>query len=222
MQTKWLMLIAVVLMGTTFAGVVAWRFAIFCAPYAWTGEPALLRDLLAVKEGARVADIGAGDGALAIEMARVVGANGLVYASDISAERRQDIAARARRERIAQVRVVEGLVDATNLPEACCDAIYMRAVFHHIQDRRAFARSIAAGVRPGGRVAIIDFPPGGLWFHGSDHGVTTDAAMAAFREAGLTLTRRIDDWGGGMFLLLFELRTQNAELRTNAVDRLIK
>jgi ubiquinone/menaquinone biosynthesis C-methylase UbiE len=211
MQTKWLILIAVALMGTTFAGVVAWRFTIFCAPYAWTKEPSRLRDVLGLKEGARIADIGAGDGALAIEMARVVGANGLVYASDISAERQQDIAARASREHFAHVRVVKGLVDATNLPEECCDAIYMRAVFHHIQDRRAFARSIAAGLRPGGRVAIIDFPPGGLWFHGGDHGVTAEAVLAAFREAGMTLTNRIDNWGGGMFLLLFEAAPRSSQ-----------
>jgi ubiquinone/menaquinone biosynthesis C-methylase UbiE len=203
MQTSWMMLIAVVLISAAFAAMIGWRFAIFCGPYAWTKEPALLREVLDLKEGQRIADIGAGNGALAMEMARVVGAGGVVYASDISAERQQDIAARATRERLAQVRVVNGLVDATNLPEQCCDAIYMRAVFHHIQDPPAFARSIAAALRRGGRVAIIDFPPGGLWFHG-DHGVTAQTVTDAFQGAGMSLKQRIDDWGGGMFLLLFE------------------
>jgi ubiquinone/menaquinone biosynthesis C-methylase UbiE len=207
MQTKWTILFAVILIGTTFAAVVAWRFAIFCAPYAWTKEPSLLRAVLELKEGARVADVGAGDGALAMEMARIVGAGGVVYASDISAERQQDIAARASREGLEQVQVVKGMTDATNLPEQCCDAIYMRAVFHHIEDKQAFARSVAAGVGRGGRVAIIDFAPGGLWFHGSDHGVTAETVIEAFREAGMSLTKRIDHWGGGMFLLRFERRT---------------
>ena len=204
MQTKWMILIGVVLVATTLAAVVAWRFAIFCAPYAWTKEPSLLREVLGLHEGTRVADVGAGDGAPAMEMARAVGATGVVYASDISAERQQDIAARARREGFPHVRVVEGKVDATNLPERCCDAIYMRAVFHHIQDKRTFARSVAAGVGPGGRVAIIDFPPGGLWFHGIDHGVTAETVIDAFGKAGMSLTQRIDNWGGGMFLLRFE------------------
>ena len=82
----------------------------------------------------------------------------------------------------------------------------MRAVFHHIEDPTALAASVAAAVRPGGRVAIIDFPPGALWFHGADHGVTPEAVTTAFEGAGLSLAQRIDDWGGGMFLLAFDRR----------------
>lgn len=204
MQTKWRILIAAAFITITIAGVIAWRFAFFVVPYAWSGEPARLRDVLGLKTGDRIADIGAGNGALAIEMARIVGTDGVVYASEISAERRQDIATRASRERMPQVRVVSGAPDATNLDERCCDAIYMRAVFHHINHQRAFARSVAAAVRPGGRVAIIDFAPGALWFHGGDHGVTAHAVADAFQAAGMTMKQRIDDWGGGMFLLLFE------------------
>jgi hypothetical protein len=53
-------------------------------------------------------------------------------------------------------------------------------------------------------VAVIDFAPGSLWFHGGDHGVKAQAVVDAFERAGFSLAKRIDDWGGGMFLLLFE------------------
>jgi hypothetical protein len=53
-------------------------------------------------------------------------------------------------------------------------------------------------------VAVIDFAPGSLWFHGSDHGVHAESVVAAFEGAGLRLRRRDDRWGGGMFLLVFE------------------
>jgi ubiquinone/menaquinone biosynthesis C-methylase UbiE len=204
METKWLILTALVFVIVIAAGALVWRFGFYVAPYAWTGEPARLRDVLGIKPGSRVADIGAGDGALAIEMARFVGANGTVYATDISSESRTDIAERSSREQLPQVQVVAGAADGTNLPERCCDAIYLRAVFHHIKNQRAFARAIGAGVQPGGRVAIIDFPPGALWFHGEDHGVTAETIIAAFESAGMTLTQRIENWGGGMFLLRFE------------------
>ena len=77
----------------------------------------------------------------------------------------------------------------------------MRAVLHHIGDRQQFATDVARALRPGGRVGVIDFAPGSLLFHGSDHGVEPDAVVRAFQAAGLRLKERTDNWGGGMFLL---------------------
>ncbi len=53
---------------------------------------------------------------------------------------------------------------------------------------------------------MIDFAPGTLWFHGADHGVTPDRIRAAFSNAGWRLRQQVDDWGGGMFLVVFEQR----------------
>ena len=66
-----------------------------------------------------------------------------------------------------------------------------------VTHREAFAAALARTVRPGGRIAVIDFAPGTLWFHGADHGVTPDAVEAAFRRAGSMVRERDDDWGGG-------------------------
>ena len=93
------------------------------------------------------------------------------------------------------------------LPPGCCDAVYMRTVFHHIDDPAAFAGQVWQAVRPGGRVAVIDFSPGSLWFHGHDHGVTPDAITAAFEHAGFLRSRPVERWGASLFLLLFERPT---------------
>lgn len=98
----------------------------------------------------------------------------------------------------------------TWLPSRCCDAIYMRAVFHHVADRSRFAADVTHALRPGGRVGVIDFAPGTLWFHGPDHGVEPHAVLRAFQAAGLRLRERVDEWGGGMFLLVFESDTEPA------------
>ena len=55
--------------------------------------------------------------------------------------------------------MLEGAAAATNLPPACCDAIFMRDVYHHITEPEAFNKSLAASLKPGGRLAVIDFPP---------------------------------------------------------------
>lgn len=190
------------------AGIVGWRFAYFVVPFAWTGEPARLAERLRVGPGSRVADIGAGDGALAVEMARLVGDRGEVYATELSVERRRAITRRLAEAEAPRVRVVEAAVDAINLPAGCCDAVYMRTVFHHIDDHAAFARQIWDAVRPGGRVAVMDFSPGALWFHGRDHGVTPAAITVAFERAGFSLGQRVERWGASMFLLLFERRVE--------------
>jgi SAM-dependent methyltransferase len=186
------------------AALILKRFAIFVAPFAWTGEPARLADVLDVQPGMHIADVGAGSGALALAMREFVGGTGLVYATELSSERRADIEQGITRASAANVRVVAAAEAETGLPERCCDAIYMRAVFHHIGARARFAAAVGRALRPGGRVAVIDFPPGALWFHGPDHGVQPDSVLSAFEAAGLRSRARIDDWGGGMFLVLFE------------------
>jgi ubiquinone/menaquinone biosynthesis C-methylase UbiE len=200
----YLVIAGTLVVAVVAAAVIGWRFAIFVLPYSWTGEAERLADLLKLRAGSIVADIGAGDGTLAVEMARRVGERGLVYATELSPERRRDIEGLVSRTGTAQVRIVAAAADATQLPDGCCDGIYMRTVLHHISDRGAFAAAIRKALRPGGRVAVIDFPPGALWFHGRDHGVSAADLTPAFLRAGLSPADKIDTWGGGTYLLLFE------------------
>ena len=186
------------------AGAIAWRFAWFVAPLAWTGEAAQLALALGVRPGVCVADVGAGEGTMAEALARLVGADGRVYATEISDDRLADLAARKARRGLANVTVVAAHADDTGLPDGACDALYLRHVFHHLRDRPAMVARLTRAVRPGGRIAIIDFPPGALWFHGADHGVTPDSVREAFWNAGWRLRERRDDWGGGTFLVVFE------------------
>ncbi len=198
---------AVVLVALV-VGTIVWRFAFFVAPFAWTGEPARLAGALGLQPGMQIADIGAGSGALAVAMASFVGSTGHVYATEVAPERRAAIEQRVSRASLGNVHAVAAGEASTQLPDSCCDAVYLRAVFHHIADRSTFAGDVARALRPGGRVGVLDFAPGTLWFHGADHGVQPDSVLHAFQVTGLRLRERIDDWGGGMFLFVFE---RNAE-----------
>jgi hypothetical protein len=64
------------------AGALVWRFGYYAAPYAWTDEPARLVSALGIGPGAVVADVGAGDGALAVAVARRLGGGARVYATE--------------------------------------------------------------------------------------------------------------------------------------------
>jgi hypothetical protein len=91
----------------------------------------------------------------------------------------------------------------------------MRMVFHHISDPVAYAREVTRAVRPGGRVAIIDFAPGALFFLGPQHGVAPETVIAAFEGAGLSLVHRIKRWGGGNYMLLFTSSSRESWMRNS-------
>jgi ubiquinone/menaquinone biosynthesis C-methylase UbiE len=172
-------------------------------PLRWTGEAQRLARALDLTPRAVVAEIGAGDGEMAVEIARMTGESAVVYATELTAEQRADISRAASSAGISVLRVVAAEERSTGLPAVCCDAVYMRNVFHHIGDRTAYARELRKVVKPGGRLAIIDFTPATFFHLAGNHGVTPEEVIATMTSAGFRVERRVDDWGGGLFLVLF-------------------
>jgi SAM-dependent methyltransferase len=115
--------------------------------------------LLRLEPGMTVADVGAGLGAWALRFSRWTGAGGHVYATDIGEEQLGALRALVAREALSNVTVMMGAADSTNLPVECCDAILVRNVYHYVTQPEAMVRSFAASLKPGGRLAVVDFPP---------------------------------------------------------------
>ncbi len=174
-------------------------------------EVARLFPLLEVAPGDTVADVGAGGGRLTLPAARWVGSGGSVYASEIEAEKRLKIRAAVSEAGLENVAVVEARMDRTNLPDLCCDAIFLSKVYHHLTEPEAFARDLHRSVKPGGRVAVIDFAsrwflprPKGVPASREGHGVKQDAVVEEMTAAGFQLVSRTDDWPGRNYCLVFE------------------
>ena len=148
-------------------------------------------DAINVREGITVCEIGAGDGELSIAAARIVGPTGRVYTSELGDDRVKSLREKTSAARLAQITVVAGDADKTNFPDAACDALFMRNVYHHFADPTKMDASILAAVKPGGRVAVIDFTPPGKEAErpadrGKDgmHGVTADTVSRELKAAG--------------------------------------
>jgi SAM-dependent methyltransferase len=189
--------------GLVFAATPFGRDLLFHAmPLRWTGEATRIAAALRIHEGSAVADVGAGGGALIEELARIAGPSGRAFATERTPEQRQALAVRARNAGL-NVLVVEAGEHVTNLPDACCDAVTMRMVMHHVADRQALANDLRRAVRSGGRVGIIDFAPGALPHLAADHGVDPAPIIQAFTTAGFTTEQRDLDWGGRTYLLVF-------------------
>ncbi len=151
-------------------------------------------DALEVKEGSIVAEIGAGDGRLTLAMARQVGPEGHVYSSELGADSVQYLQNVVDDASVTNITVIEGHPNKTNFPDKCCDALFMRRVYHHFKNPSAMNQSIWNALKPGGRIALIDFAPRGKESPGSDtpslgpqHGVTLDTVVKELRKAGFTL-----------------------------------
>ena len=176
------------------------------------GEVERLAAWLEIQPGTRVADLGAGDGTFAIALARRVGPSGHVYATELDSERLADIRRAATEAKLSNVTVIEGAVSRTNLPEACCDALFSRMVYHHLTDPAAINADIFRALRPGGRLVVIDFEPGGImnWIgrpetaerHGG-HGTPKETVVKEVTAAGFHLIQGPESWRGRTYAVLF-------------------
>jgi ubiquinone/menaquinone biosynthesis C-methylase UbiE len=149
-------------------------------------------EAIGLREGLTVCEMGAGDGELTIAAAKLAGPAGRVYTSELGDERVKTLRARTASSGLQQITVVEGDAVKTNFPEAGCDALFMRNVYHHFADPAAMNRSIAASLKPGALVAVVDFtPPGKEAERAADrgkdgmHGVTPETVERELAAAGL-------------------------------------
>lgn len=121
---------------------------------AWQRPEAVL-DHLGLPPEARVADLGAGTGYFTVRLARRV-PRGKVFANDIEPDMVRYLGERAAKEGLSNVVPVQGQPDDPALPEAV-DVAFMCNVYHHIEDRPGYFRKLAAQLRPGGRLVVVDF-----------------------------------------------------------------
>jgi ubiquinone/menaquinone biosynthesis C-methylase UbiE len=154
---------------------------------AWQ-RPDEVVSALGVSPGATVADVGAGPGYFSLRLARAVGPAGRVYAVDVVPE--IVAALRERLDRAGAGNVAPILAEDGDpmLPPAVCDLVLVVDTFHHFPDGPGYLGALAAKLRPGGRIANVDFhkretpvgPP-------VEHRVSREDLLDAAREAGLAL-----------------------------------
>ncbi len=110
---------------------------------------------LALEPDAVVADIGAGTGYFSARLANML-KKGRVYAVDIESDMVKHLGERAKREHLPNMIAVAGAPGDPRLP-ATVDLILLVDVYHHIDAREQYFRKLRGALKPGGRIAIIDF-----------------------------------------------------------------
>jgi ubiquinone/menaquinone biosynthesis C-methylase UbiE len=169
-----------------------------------------LAALMEWKPGTIVADIGAGDGSYAFAAAEHVGATGRVFATEIDEEKLKALKVEVKKRELQNVVVVESGEAETNLPAACCDAIFLRRVYHHLTKPLEFDASLVRSLKPGGKLAIIDFPPHpeygkvkGVPKDREDHGIQQKILIDELAKAGFQMEKIVGDWPANNYCVLF-------------------
>lgn len=148
---------------------------------------------LRLSPGQAVADIGAGTGLFEGALASAVTPKGTVYAVDVEPGLLEHISKRATELKVTNVKTVQGKFTDPSLPVRNIDVALINDVLHHIEDRGTYLKNLAGYIKPGGKIAVIDFKPGqGGHLNQPELRITkeqTDGWMAA---AGLRPAEDID------------------------------
>jgi len=163
-------------------------------------RPDVVLNALGIAPTSVVCDVGAGTGYFALRLAKLAAQ---VYAVDV-----EPLLLSLLRDRVASaglhnVTPVLGLPHDPLIPSAACDLILIVNVFHHVPDKAAYLRRLQVGLRPGGRLALIDFhkrelpvgPP-------VDHKFAREECLEQIRAAGLHIVTEHESLPYQYFLIV--------------------
>jgi arsenite methyltransferase len=149
---------------------------------------------LELKPGMAVGDLGSGSGYFTRRFLEAVAPGGTVYAIDVEPKALEYIRSRlnpAQRHDTA-VQFVHAEADNPRLPAASVDLLFVCNTYHHIEQRARYFSRAAQAIKPGGRLAVIDFyddsRSGDLGFP-KDHLVSRQLVADELAEAGYRLAR---------------------------------
>ena len=144
-------------------------------------------DILGIKEGAHVADIGAGSGWFTVRAAKRVGNTGTVYADDINPESIAYINKRIQREEISNVRTILSTEDDPKLPQSSVDSVLLLKTYHEVAHPVLLLEKLQRSLRSGAKIGIIDRNG-----KGDDHGISRDVVIKEAAQAGYQLQDQYD------------------------------
>jgi predicted methyltransferase len=153
---------------------------------------------LDIRPGMAVADIGAGSGYHTLRLSPAVGPTGVVYAEDIVEAYISGLRREAERRGLKNVRIVVGEPDDPKLPTAGVDRAVLVHMYHEIESPYALLWALAAAMKPGGRVGVID-----LDRPTDAHGTPPALLKCEFEAVGYRQTHFLTMAGGTGYIAVF-------------------
>jgi ubiquinone/menaquinone biosynthesis C-methylase UbiE len=114
-------------------------------------------DIIGIKKGWMVADVGAGSGYMTVKLARRVGSTGIVYATDIQPAMIEMLQKRLSAAKLTNVRPILGAIDDPKLPPAAMDLVLMVDVYHELSQPQAMLHRLLESLKPNGRLVLLEY-----------------------------------------------------------------
>jgi predicted methyltransferase len=163
-------------------------------------EAGQIASVMELKPGSMAADVIAGSGKWSVDMSRRVGPTGRIYATEADPE--QFTALKREMQVYPNISVLYSTDEKSGLDAGCCDAILIRAAYHHIRNHREFNATLWAALRPDGRLAIIDFDQGTQEYQGG-HGIARTRLVEIMTASGFEVAQTVEDWSGHAYCVIF-------------------
>jgi predicted methyltransferase len=154
-------------------------------------QPQKVVESLALRPGDHVADLGSGSGYFTFRLAEAVGPQGKVYAVDVDRDMNDLVAKASKGKSTGNVEVILALRDDPLLPPIGVDLVFTVNTYHHFENRVAYFKRVRKYLRPGGRIAVIDFDRR-AWFEGMwKHYTPAEFIKREMEQAGYGLQREL-------------------------------
>lgn len=148
-------------------------------------------DILGVRPGLVVGEVGAGRGRVTVHLANRVGEKGRIYANDIDEAALDYLKARCQRLGLTNVETILSRTDDACFPPDKLDLVLMTWVYHHVDAPVPLLRSLLSSLRPWGIVAMVEPKPSETEKEGRV--LNRESVGREAREAGFTLDAVIED-----------------------------
>ncbi len=120
-------------------------------------QPERALDLIGIRPGMTVADVGAGTGYMTLRIARRVGPEGKVYANDIQREMLDRLAENSRRDNLNNIETVLGSEADAKLPAGKMDLVILVDVYHEFSRPEEMLQSIRRSLKADGRLVLVEY-----------------------------------------------------------------
>jgi len=156
-------------------------------PYRQKSEYVLKE--LDLKAGDVVVDVGAGDGFWSRQMAKSVGAEGVIHASEVEKRKVDDM--KKKLADVPQVKPYLSPLDGTALAENSCDLAFLSKTYHHLNKggHVDYLRHLRKVVKPTGRLCVIEMNPALASGRSKEHAWSPGLLIQQAEEAGWILVR---------------------------------
>jgi arsenite methyltransferase len=146
---------------------------------------------LNIQPGQTIVDIGSGGGFFTLLFSHLVGDKGTIFAVDINEDFLEYINSQAAENGLTNIKTVLVTEELIHIPQHSVDLIFVRNVYHHLQNRIQYFTKVKQLLSRSARISIIEYSRYGSIFsfhRRSGHNVPQEIIVEEMNKAGYTVS----------------------------------